>query len=224
MSSELWYVRDRNRVTGPFNLDQLDAMRRRGQLARFHQISQDQQTWLSATTLTSLFAPTGHAVAMELLPLEEETVVQSATWYYSTGKDPSGPVTVDDMRGLIAAGRINADTLVWREGLPNWITLRESELALERQSLSVATGQGGSRAGSHGKNKVVAALLALFLGGIGAHKFYLGAWGWGLIYLLFCVLLVPALIGFVEFIILLIMSEDQFDRRYNSGKVSAFTW
>lgn len=223
MPSELWYVRDRNRVTGPFSLEQLDALRRRGQLARFHQVSQDRQTWLSATTLTGLFTPTGHAVAMELLPLEEPAP-QAATWYYSTGKDPSGPVTVEDMRGLIANGVIHPGTLVWRDGLPNWITLRDSELGFGSQVAGAAPVSGGVSANGRGKNKVAAALLAFFLGGIGAHKFYLGAWGWGLVYLLFCVLLVPALIGFVEFIILLIMSEEKFDLKYNRGHVSAFTW
>lgn len=35
------------------------------------------------------------------------------------------------------------------------------------------------------KNKVVAAVLAFFLGGIGIHKFYLGQGGMGVLYLLF---------------------------------------
>ena len=38
---------------------------------------------------------------------------------------------------------------------------------------------------SSSKNRTTAALLALLLGGIGAHKFYLGETGKGLIYLLF---------------------------------------
>jgi ribosomal protein L40E len=35
------------------------------------------------------------------------------------------------------------------------------------------------------KNKVSAALLAFFLGGIGGHKFYLGKWGWAFFTLCF---------------------------------------
>jgi TM2 domain-containing membrane protein YozV len=33
------------------------------------------------------------------------------------------------------------------------------------------------------KSKIVAGLLALFLGRFGAHKFYHGSWGWGIFYL-----------------------------------------
>ncbi|RMW95429.1 NINE protein [Allofranklinella schreckenbergeri] len=34
------------------------------------------------------------------------------------------------------------------------------------------------------KKKSVLTLLGLFLGAYGAHKFYLGAWGWGILYVL----------------------------------------
>lgn len=54
------------------------------------------------------------------------------------------------------------------------------------------------------KNKTVAALLAIFLGGFGIHKFYLQKTGTGLLYLLFFWTFIPAIIGFIEGIILLL--------------------
>jgi len=63
-------------------------------------------------------------------------------------------------------------------------------------------------------NKTTAALLALFLGGLGLHKFYLGRTGMGLIYLVFCWTLVPALISLVEGIQFLSMSEAEFAIKY----------
>ncbi|MGB5100573.1 MAG: NINE protein [Methanothrix sp.] len=63
-------------------------------------------------------------------------------------------------------------------------------------------------------NKTTAALLALFLGGLGAHKFYLGRTGVGLIYLVFCWTLIPALISLVEGIQFLSMSESEFAIKY----------
>jgi TM2 domain-containing membrane protein YozV len=69
----------------------------------------------------------------------------------------------------------------------------------------------------NGKSKLAAALLALFLGGFGIHKFYLGRVGWGIVYLLFCWTFIPAVIGFIEGILLLVMSESDFNRKY--GKV-----
>ena len=53
------------------------------------------------------------------------------------------------------------------------------------------------------RNKLVVALLAFFLGGLGAHKFYLGQTGWGFLYLIFFWTLIPSLAAFVKFFILL---------------------
>ena len=66
-----------------------------------------------------------------------------------------------------------------------------------------------------GKSRISAALLAFFLGFIGVHKFYLGRPGQGVLYLLFFWTLIPGIIAFVEFILLLCMSDDKFDEKYN---------
>lgn len=66
----------------------------------------------------------------------------------------------------------------------------------------------------NGKSKLAAALFALLLGGVGIHKFYLGRIGWGIVYLLFSWTFIPALIGFIEGIVLLVMSERDFIAKY----------
>jgi TM2 domain-containing membrane protein YozV len=48
------------------------------------------------------------------------------------------------------------------------------------------------------KNASTAVLLCFFLGGFGAHKFYMGRTGIGLLYLLFSWTLVPALFSLIE--------------------------
>ncbi len=65
------------------------------------------------------------------------------------------------------------------------------------------------------RNKIAAALLAIFLGGFGIHKFYLGRPGWGILYLLFCWTFIPALIGFIEGILYLVMSDESFEKKYS---------
>ena len=65
------------------------------------------------------------------------------------------------------------------------------------------------------REKSTAALLALFLGGLGIHKFYLGQTGLGIVYLLFCWTLIPAFVAFIEFIVLASKDKAQFDREYN---------
>lgn len=80
------------------------------------------------------------------------------------------------------------------------------------------------------KNKIVAALLAFFLGGLGIHKFYLGRMGAGITMLL-CgtigwLLILPGLIicviAFIEFIIYLVKSDQEFYDQYVVGNKSWF--
>lgn len=75
------------------------------------------------------------------------------------------------------------------------------------------------------KNKIVAALLAFFIGGLGVHKFYLGKNQAGVIMLLMgtvgWLLVLPGLavcvIAFIEFIVYLIKSDQQFYEDYVIG-------
>ena len=57
-------------------------------------------------------------------------------------------------------------------------------------------------------NKVVYCVLAIFLGGIGVHKFYAGKIASGVLYLLFCWTLIPSFIALIEFIIAICKPAD----------------
>ncbi len=67
------------------------------------------------------------------------------------------------------------------------------------------------------KDKTVAALLAIFLGWAGIHKFYLGETLAGILYLTFFWTCIPGLISFFECIGLLVMSDQDFNAKYNPG-------
>jgi len=65
------------------------------------------------------------------------------------------------------------------------------------------------------KSRTAAGLLALFLGGIGVHKFYCGSVGLGIVYLIFFWTFIPAIIALIEGIIYLTQPNDEtFTRRY----------
>lgn len=68
------------------------------------------------------------------------------------------------------------------------------------------------------KNKTTAGLLAIFLGGLGFHRFYLGQTGLGILYLVFCWTFIPAIVALIDGIIFLTQSEDAFNQKYNEGK------
>ena len=70
------------------------------------------------------------------------------------------------------------------------------------------------RVNSSSKSRSVAILLALLLGGLGIHKFYLGQILWGILYLLFCWTFIPLIISIIEVIILLFMDDSEFNRRF----------
>jgi TM2 domain-containing membrane protein YozV len=60
------------------------------------------------------------------------------------------------------------------------------------------------------KSKVAAGLLAIFLGGLGIHKFYLGKVGMGILYLVFCWTYIPGILGVIEGIIYLCSNDENF--------------
>ena len=57
-------------------------------------------------------------------------------------------------------------------------------------------------------NKVAYVLLAFFLGGLGAHKFYSGKAGMGVLYLIFCWTFIPAIVSLIEGIMALTKHSD----------------
>lgn len=83
-----------------------------------------------------------------------------------------------------------------------------------------SVGGGGQ---SYTKSKIAAGLLAIFLSGLGIHKFYLGYAGPGII-LLLCVIIgwilffippiIACIIGLIEGIIYLTKTDDEFEQEY----------
>lgn len=64
------------------------------------------------------------------------------------------------------------------------------------------------------KEKIILSLLAIFLGCIGAHKFYRGKTLAGILYLVFFWTFLPGFIGFIEGVRYLFMPVDDFYEKY----------
>src|SRR5271154_3967326 len=124
-----WYVRNRGRITGPFSLDQLKDLHKRGQFRRFCEVSADKTTWSSASTLHAVFAPG------DVLQLAEEPVAAVAAtgapigagtdeWFYVNRQgQQQGPVPRRELVRLVQDRLIDFQTLVWSPGMPEWLTL-----------------------------------------------------------------------------------------------------
>ena len=69
-----------------------------------------------------------------------------------------------------------------------------------------------------GKDKTAAGILGILLGGLGVHQFYLGSVGTGVILTAATIVtcgIGGAVLGLIEGIILLTMTDDDFNKRYN---------
>jgi len=66
-------------------------------------------------------------------------------------------------------------------------------------------------------DKTVLVLLTFFLGGLGAHKFYLGKTLQGALYLLFCWTTIPGIVAFVEFVLYLLASEEELNAKHGGS-------
>jgi len=74
------------------------------------------------------------------------------------------------------------------------------------------------------EKKLVAALLAIFAGAFGIHKFYLGYTKEGIIQIIitFITFGIGSIIGFIEGIMYLMKSDEDFDNTYVKGKKGWF--
>jgi TM2 domain-containing membrane protein YozV len=86
-----------------------------------------------------------------------------------------------------------------------------------------------------GKNRTDAALFAILFGGLGVHKFYMGSWGWGLVFIFVILLPVPGLmpvgraliahiISLAQGIGYLMMTDNDFAAKYPVETQSPFRW
>jgi hypothetical protein len=144
MADELggWYVRARGRILGPFTWAQLESLRDRGQLARFHEVSKDRQAWMGAAGLAQLFAPSdAGAVSLGSAASSAESTDSNgyglvgdpgsqprggtgedlAVWFYARDGTHQGPLPIGELRRMAGSGEIDPYTLVWTKGMPNWI-------------------------------------------------------------------------------------------------------
>lgn len=73
-----------------------------------------------------------------------------------------------------------------------------------------------------GKDRVTAGVLAILLGWMGAHKFYLGYNTMGILYLCFFWTGIPAILGLAEGIIYLLKTDREFTETYVEHRKSLF--
>jgi TM2 domain-containing membrane protein YozV len=138
-------------------------------------------------------------------------------WWYVLNAQQQGPISWAELQERAIQGLLRFEDPVWRAEMPQWVPARmipglfaSSATAVSPPPIQVAY----SPTTPSGKGRVSAALFAMLLGSFGAHKFYMGDTGLGVIYLLFFWTGIPTIIGLIEGIFYLTMSDQQFAEKY----------
>lgn len=132
MSDFLVKVRGESR--GPYTAAQLLTQIRRKRLSRQHPVSSDGGvSWQRAGELDSLFPATSGGEANAQRQDNEPTVQEHAQeaasnsepqWTYSAMGQQMGPIPESEVRMLIASGGIQSDTLLWQDGMTDWVEVQ----------------------------------------------------------------------------------------------------
>ena len=149
--------------------------------------------------------------------------------------------TVQTNSGIISGDdnqRYNFRGADWREAEPPRRGMRVDFAAVGDAAMEIYTEIGAGRPTGYGggavpyaKSKIAAGLLAIFLGWLGIHKFYLGYTGPGVVLLLcgtiglfvfFIPPIIASIIGLIEGIIYLTKPDDEFDQEYVVQRKSWF--
>jgi hypothetical protein len=133
--TKTYYVRIRGRVQGPFDVDKVRALVRRGQVGRTHEVSEDGTSWMRAIDYAELFEtpkPPTEVTPKEPDPKQPEYVLGPGpatinrptavddSWYYAVGDQQQGPVSRSTLQQLLRSGQLSPDSEVWTSGMACW--------------------------------------------------------------------------------------------------------
>ncbi len=213
-----WYVQVMGEQLGPLNDAQLREMVVKKQLTPDDTIRKGTSAeWMSASRVRGLF---DHATVLSDIPIGASISppLSNATATFSgeeldsvlginTPSHLSNSIATTDFRGTEYAPASVEQSHQFR---PSLISCPDCGKRISPNANSCPNcGHSFFR-----PSRVVAIALAMILGSFGAHKFYLRKPGQAIIYLLFCWLYVPGIVGLVEGFQYLFMDDDSFARKF----------
>jgi hypothetical protein len=146
-TEDTYYIRIRGVTQGPFNESQLQALVRRGDLARIHEISTDKKHWVRAEEYPQFFVsavPVAYDQVQAANHPQERAAasaanynpgspaaapapaVESDYWYYYDGAASQGPLEALALKRMLAAGQLTAEQLVCRAGATQWSPIKQA--------------------------------------------------------------------------------------------------
>jgi len=191
--TDQWYFEREGAPAGPITFAELQRLAASGIISRATRAwSEGMTDWVPAGTIPQLFEAASPALAAQAF--EAPTAPRVRAHVAPTMVPLAAPPPPMSMAAARYCSSCGQPIHPYAEICPN-CGVRQR-------------GQVGS------KNKTTAALLAIFLGAFGAHKFYLGQSGLGVLYLLFFWTFIPGFIALIEFVIYLTMTDEAFAAKY----------
>lgn len=151
-------------------------------------------------------------------------VSQVKEWHYMANGAALGPISTEELCKLFQFGSLNRESPVWKQGMPQWVAagyIPELAATISNPTQISTAFTALHSKGQHAQNrspkdKTVAILLALFLGGLGIHHFYLGNTLRGIVSILLCFFTLGfgAIFALIEAILMATCSEEDFQRKW----------
>jgi TM2 domain-containing membrane protein YozV len=153
-----------------------------------------------------------------------------AGWYYAVGGKQLGPVSQPQLKDLAASGKLPPASLVWTDGMPNWVAAHTIPGLFDSASPGTLPAAMPKTLSDASTTKIVAGVCGILLGQFGVHKFVIGMTTPAVVMLavtlggyalapctFFASLLAPTTmhaIGLIEGILYLVKSDQEFHQRY----------
>ncbi len=68
-------------------------------------------------------------------------------WYYAAGGRQQGPVDDAQLDAMLQSGQVTQDTLIWRDGMANWLPLRQARPSADAPPFVAPAADAGASAG-----------------------------------------------------------------------------
>ncbi len=176
--SDSFYFRVRGEVKGPFSREQIVSLIRKKRLGRHHELSTDAVIWTRAGEVEGLFesvAPAreeqevSYAIAVPETDAKQDTVAsgrsssnssadddQDDEWHYAKGRNTLGPISSNELRAMLATGRLLGSDRVWNSSLADWLPAEDlpqfmgsvREDSQRPRTTAVPRGSGGGSGGT----------------------------------------------------------------------------
>lgn len=145
--SDFYYIRVRGQMHGPYGTEQIQQLVRQGKVSRYHEISDDGNTWKKASEYAEFFPQAATPVQSVEPSIQTNQAAQPASveqllnlgnqggvagsyasdsvWRVARNNQELQPVQYSELQQMARNGHLSPGDQVWTSGMPQWSTAGE---------------------------------------------------------------------------------------------------